>query len=144
MLFDYVNVLVFMTVGVLFLVGSLLAARLASRLLHSRTLNPDKLTNYECGERPIGGTAIQFNIRFYVIALIFVIFEVEVVFLYPWAVVFKDLGFFAFVEMSVFIFILLLGLAYVWCKGDLEWVKPSEISLARERSSQEHGETLHR
>ncbi len=144
MLFDYVNVLVFMTVGVLFLVGSLLAARLASRLLHSRIHNLDKLTNYECGERPIGGTAIQFNIRFYVIALIFVIFEVEVVFLYPWAVVFKDLGFFAFVEMSIFILILLVGLAYVWCKGDLEWVKPSEISLARERSSQEHGEILHR
>jgi len=133
MLLDYANVLVFMTVGVLFLVGSLLAARLLSLLIHSRVYNPDKLTNYECGERPVGGTAVQFNIRFYVIALIFVIFEVEVVFLYPWAVVFKELGFFAFVEMTLFIFILLLGLAYVWRKGDLEWVKATYLSLTQEK-----------
>lgn len=133
MLFDYANILVFMVVGILFLVVSLLASRLLSMLIHSRVYNPDKLTNYECGERPIGGTTIQFNIRFYVIALIFVIFEVEIVFLYPWAVVFRDLGLFAFVEMMLFIFILLLGLAYVWRKGDLEWVRPAYPSLVQKK-----------
>jgi len=66
---------------------------------------------------------VQFNIRFYVIALIFLIFDVEVVFLFPWAVVFQELGLLAFVEMAIFLLILIVGLAYVWKKGDLDWVK---------------------
>lgn len=66
---------------------------------------------------------VQFNIRFYVIALIFLIFDVEVVFLFPWAVVFKELGWLAFIEMGIFLIILLVGLAYVWKKADLDWVK---------------------
>ncbi len=82
-----------------------------------------KLDTYECGEVPEGEGWIQFNIRFYVIALIFIIFDVEVVFLFPWAVVFRDMGFLTFIEVFVFIAILLVGLAYVWVKGDLEWVK---------------------
>ena len=83
----------------------------------------DKLQTYECGEEAEGSAWLQFNIRFYVIALIFLIFDVEVVFLFPWAVVYKELGLFAFVEMMIFISVLALGLAYVWRKGDLEWVK---------------------
>ena len=66
---------------------------------------------------------MQFNIRFYVIALIFLIFDVEVIFLFPWAVVFKDLGLLALVEMGIFLLILSVGLAYVWVKSDLDWVK---------------------
>ena len=66
---------------------------------------------------------MQFNIRFYVIALIFLIFDVEVVFLFPWAMVFKELGLLAFVEMGIFLVVLIVGLAYVWKKGDLDWVK---------------------
>ena len=66
---------------------------------------------------------VQFNIRFYVVALIFLIFDVEVVFLFPWAVVFNDLGLLAFVEMAIFLVILLIGLAYVWKRSDLDWVK---------------------
>jgi len=83
----------------------------------------DKLTTYECGEDAEGPAWIQFNIRFYIIALIFIIFDVEVVLLFPWAVVYKELGLFAFVEMMIFVGILVVGLAYVWKKGDLEWVK---------------------
>ena len=75
---------------------------------------------------------MQFNIRFYVIALIFLIFDVEVVFLFPWAVVFKDLGLLAFVEMAIFLLILIVGLAYVWKKGDLDWVK-YRVKYARGR-----------
>jgi NADH-quinone oxidoreductase subunit A len=120
MQYDLVAVLVFMVVGV-----ALLAFILAlSRLLQPRDPNPAKLTTYECGEQPVGPAWIQFNIRFYVMALVFVIFDVEVVFLFPWAVVFQKLGLFAFVEMMVFLGILLVGLAYVWRNGDIEWVKP--------------------
>ena len=83
----------------------------------------EKLETYECGEEAEGPAWMQFNIRFYVIALIFLIFDVEVVFLFPWAVVFKDMGLVALIEMGVFLTILIVGLAYVWVKGDLEWVK---------------------
>ena len=88
----------------------------------------EKLTSYECGEVPEGSAWVKFNVRFYVIALIFIIFDVEVIFLFPWAVVFQslidsNLGFLAFIEMFVFVLILVIGFAYVWVKGDLDWVK---------------------
>ena len=88
----------------------------------------EKLASYECGEVPEGSAWVKFNVRFYIIALIFLIFDVEVIFLFPWSVVFKELsetgfGFLAFIEMFIFMAILLVGLAYVWIKGDLDWVK---------------------
>ena len=83
----------------------------------------EKLETYECGEVVEGSAWLQLNIRFYVIALIFLIFDVEVVFLFPWAVVFKDLGLLALIEMGIFLLILVVGLAYVWVKSDLDWVK---------------------
>ncbi len=86
----------------------------------------EKLTTYECGENPQGSAWIQFNIRFYVFALIFIVFDVEAVFLIPWAVVFRKLGIVAFVEGLVFIVILAVALAYVWRKGDLEWVRAED------------------
>jgi NADH:ubiquinone oxidoreductase subunit 3 (subunit A) len=89
----------------------------------------EKLTTYECGENPVGSAWIQFNIRFYVFALIFIIFDVEAVFLLPWAVVYRELGLLAFVEGLVFIAILVVALAYVWRKGDLEWVRPEDRSI---------------
>ena len=83
----------------------------------------EKLETYECGEESEGSAWLQFNIRFYVIALIFLIFDVEVVFLFPWAVVFKEMGLLALIEMGIFLLILVVGLAYVWVKADLNWVK---------------------
>ena len=83
----------------------------------------DKLISYECGEIPEGSAWVQFNIRFYVIALIFLIFDVEIVFLFPWAVVYQELGLLAFIEAFIFVLILIVGFVYVWAKGDLEWVK---------------------
>ena len=80
----------------------------------------DKLDTYECGEEAEGSAWLQFNIRFYIIALIFLIFDVEVVFLFPWAVVFKEMGLLALIEMGIFLLILIAGLAYVWVKSDLE------------------------
>ena len=102
-------------------------ALVLSRLIQTRNPFPVNTSTYEFGEIPVGGGWIKFNIRFYVIALIFLIFDVEIVFLFPWAVVFKDLGAFAFIEMMIFVFILLVGLAYVWAKGDLEWDKPQSV-----------------
>src|SRR5881396_3307288 len=116
-----------MTVAVLFLVVSLLMSRL---LQYRGKYSPEKYIAYECGEVPEGSAWIQFNIRFYVVALIFIIFDVEIVFLLPWAVVFKDLGPFAFVEGLIFIAILVVGLAYVWAKGDLAWIKAEDIQPA--------------
>lgn len=112
---------------VLFLVllGILLVAvpLLLQRLIAPAKPTREKLDTYECGEEPEGMAWVQFNIRFYVIALIFLIFDVEIVFLFPWAVVFRDLGMVAFIEMALFLLILIVGLAYVWKKADLDWVK---------------------
>jgi NADH:ubiquinone oxidoreductase subunit 3 (subunit A) len=111
-------------VGILFIIITLLISRLVRP---KGKYSPEKYIPYECGEIPVGSAWIQFNIRFYVIALIFIIFDVEVIFLLPWAVVFKTLGGFAFIEGLIFIGILVIGLAYVWRKGDLSWVKPEDL-----------------
>jgi NADH-quinone oxidoreductase subunit A len=95
-------------------------------LIRPDRFSEEKLTTYECGENPQGSAWIQFNIRFYVFALIFIVFDVEAVFLLPWAVVFRKLGLVAFTEGLVFIAILAVGLAYVWRKGDLEWVRSED------------------
>jgi NADH-quinone oxidoreductase subunit A len=116
---DFANVLIFLVVGSVFVLLNLTI----SRLLQTRLFTEEKYMPYECGEDPVGDTHIKFNARFYVIALIFLIFDVEIVFLFPWAVVFRQIGVLAFVEMFIFIGILLVGLAYVWAKGDLEWIR---------------------
>ena len=100
----------------------------------------DKLDTYECGEEAEGSAWLQFNIRFYIIALIFLIFDVEVVFLFPWAVVFKEMGLLALIEMGIFLFILIAGLAYVWVKSDLDWVK-RRIKYGGGRNKQIAGST---
>ena len=115
-------VLSFLLVAVGFLVTNLIIWW----VIRPSRFSEEKLTTYECGENPQGSAWIQFNIRFYVFALIFIVFDVETVFLLPWAVVFKELGVLAFVEGLVFIFILMVGLGYVWRKGDLEWVRAED------------------
>jgi NAD(P)H-quinone oxidoreductase subunit 3 len=112
----------FMVVGLLVFTLGLWWAIRPSRF------SEEKLTTYECGENPSGPAWIQFNIRFYVFALIFIIFDVEAVFLLPWAVVFRELGLLAYVEGLVFIGVLVVALAYVWRKGDLEWVRAEDRS----------------
>jgi NADH-quinone oxidoreductase subunit A len=95
-------------------------------VLRPSRASEEKLTTYECGENPVGNAWVQFNIRFYVFALIFVVFDVEAVFLLPWATVFRELGPLAYLEGLVFIAILVVALAYVWRKGDLAWVRPED------------------
>lgn len=121
----------------IFIITGLLAVGFAfsvNKLIAPHKPNPEKNSSYECGEEPIGNAWIQFNSRFYVIALIFLLFDVEMIFVFPWATIFADKsliaedarwGWLAFTEMLIFIGILLLGLVYVWKKKDLEWIKPS-------------------
>jgi NADH:ubiquinone oxidoreductase subunit 3 (subunit A) len=107
-------------------IGFLAVNLVAWWLIRPSRFSEEKLTTYECGENPQGSAWIQFNIRFYVFALIFIVFDVEAVFLLPWAVVFRKLGMVAFTEGLVFIAILAVALAYVWRKGDLEWVRSED------------------
>ena len=120
MLTDFGRILIFFLVGLIFVAGGLVAAW----FVRPKRWYPSKLSSYECGEEPVGDSWVRFNIRFYVVALIFLIFDVEIVFLFPWAVVYKSLGMFALVEMVIFLAILAVGYAYVWAKGDLDWDKP--------------------
>jgi NADH-quinone oxidoreductase subunit A len=115
---DYISVGVFALVGVVFVIATLAV----SRILQPRAPKPEKLAPYECGEVPIGEPWVHFRIRYYVFALLFVIFDIETAFLYPWAVVYGKLGLFALVEMAIFIAVLLVGLVYAWRKGALTWV----------------------
>ena len=122
--FQFGNVLIFSATAILFVFGSLLAGR----LLRPNYPTAEKEMIYECGEKPIGHAWFNFNPRFYLIALVFVIFEVEIAFMYPVASVYRwfiehGQGLLAFVEIAVFVAILAVGLAYVWAMGDLEWVK---------------------
>lgn len=118
--FHFATVLVFILLGVGFVAFTLLL----SKIMRPSAPGADKASIYECGERPIGSPWIKFNIRFYVVALIFVVFDVEVVLLYPWATIFKEMGVVSFVYLLIFLVSLVEALAYVWKKGDLEWVKP--------------------
>ncbi len=123
MLTEFGRILIFFILGIVFVAGGLFF----SWLLRPKRPYPEKLSSYECGEEPVGNAWVRFNIRFYVIALIFLIFEVEVVFLFPWALVYRELGMIAFLEMAVFLAILIVGFVYVWVKGDLDWDKPRPI-----------------
>lgn len=94
---------------------------LASKVVRPKKPSPEKLDPYECGLQKTGDSWIQFKIQYYLYALVFIVFDVEVILIFPWAVVFKKLGFFAFAEMAIFLAILFIGLLYVWKKRDLEW-----------------------
>ena len=117
---DFLPIIIFTGLAVV-LIG--LPLMLQHLLSPRQNKGGDKLLSYECGEIPEGSAWVQFNIRFYVIALIFLIFDVEIVFLFPWAVVYQDLGLLAFIEAFLFVIILVIGFIYVWVKGDLDWVK---------------------
>jgi NADH-quinone oxidoreductase subunit A len=128
---EFAEILVYIIAGVVFI----LLMFFLSRLVRPDRPNAEKLSTYESGEEPISSPWMQFNVRFYVVALIFLLFEVEIVFLFPWSTVFakKEFiaqtngawGWFSMIEMLVFILVLALGLAYAWVNGFLDWVKPN-------------------
>ena len=106
----------FALAGILALVLVGLAA-----LLGPRRPSAVKAAPFECGSDPIGSARERFGVKFYLIALLFIVFDVEAVFVYPWAVLLKDLGWAGYIEMAIFAFTLVVGLAYVWKKGALDW-----------------------
>ena len=129
---EFGKILLYLVAGVLFVGFTFFLASLVAL----KKPNPEKLTSYECGEEPTGNSWIQFNSRFYVIALVFLLFDVEMVFIFPWTTIFSDKtliatdsrwGWLTLIEMFTFIGILLIGLVYVWKKGDLNWLKPENI-----------------
>ena len=125
MLTEFGKIFVFILVAVFFVTASVFVARL---LRPSRPTHEKQLT-YECGEDIIGSPWVQFNIRFYVVALIFLIFDVEIVLLIPWAYVYKSFGIGGFLVGAIFLILLGLGMAYEWRKGDLEWPRPAPPKL---------------
>jgi len=113
----FIPILMMVVVATGFAVGTIAA----SYYLGRRVNTAEKLMPYECGITPVGNARDRFHTRFYLIAMLFIVFDIETVFLYPWAVVYKQLALFGLIEMVVFIAILLAGLVYVWGKGALEW-----------------------
>ncbi len=126
MIEDFGNLLLFLTTGALF-VG---VALFASKMIRPDRPNKEKLMIYECGEIPFGNARVQFNNRFYIIGLMFLIFEVEILLLFPWAMVFKDVGWFAFFAMFIFVFLIFIGFIYELGKGQLKWEVPKPVRPA--------------
>lgn len=129
----YGNILLMGVIGVLLVVGTIFL----TKVIAPRNPNPIKLSTYECGEETVGSAWSQFNPRFYVIALIFLLFDVELIFILPWATVFGNSefiqldgrwGWFTLVEMGLFIGVLILGLLYVWKRGYLDWLKVTHVT----------------
>ena len=124
MLTEFGKIFIFIILAIVFVTITLFLNKL---------IRPDRPTHekqkvYECGENPEGSPWVKFNIRFYVVALIFLIFDVEVVLLFPWALTYKDFGVYGFVVGIIFLLILFLGMAYECRKGDLEWARPNPKS----------------
>ncbi len=116
---NYLPVVILTIVGVVFVAISLFM----SRMVRPSNKTREKLSTYECAEVPIGDARVHFNIQYYLIVIVFLVFDVEVLFLYPWAVQFRKLGPLGFFEMVIFIEILIIGLAYAWRKEALEWIQ---------------------
>ena len=117
MLGTYLPIIVLLGVAIAFGLGSVVL----SSLIGEKKVTPVKVAPYECGIDPVGTARERFSIKFYLIAMLFILFDIEAVFLYPWAILYKKLGLFGLVEMGLFIIILFVGSIYVWKKGALEW-----------------------
>lgn len=115
---NYVIVAIFLILGILLPVATV---SIIGPLLRPRKPTPEKQTTYESGNIPVGDSWVRFNVKYYIFALLFVIFDVETLFLYPWAVAYNQLGLFALIEMVIFITLLVVGLIYAWRKKVLEW-----------------------
>ena len=113
----YFPILLFVFIAFVFGAGTLLI----SYFVQPKYPEPEKLSTYECGSEPFSDARMPFPVRYYIFAMLFVIFDVEVIFLYPWAIVFNKIGLIGLVEMLIFIGLFLVAYAYAWQKGALEW-----------------------
>ena len=117
MLGEYLPVLLFLIVST----GIGIALLIVGALLGPKRPGADKLSPYECGFEAFEDARMKFDVRYYLIAILFIVFDLEIAFVFPWAVIFRSLGMFGLVEMGIFLGLLVLGFAYVWKKGALEW-----------------------
>lgn len=120
MLTEFSKIFIFIILGGIFAFAAILFAS----LIRPKRPTHEKLTTYECGEEPIGTPWIKFNLRFYVVALIFLIFDVEIVLLFPWALSYSEHHIYGYLVGTIFIILLFIGMAYEWRKGDIEWARP--------------------
>ena len=121
MLENYFPILMFIFVGIAVGVGPVLAGSVVSRLVGVHRPDPEKLSPYECGFEAFEDARMKFDVRYYLVAILFILFDLEIAFLFPWATVLNDIGFPGFLSMMVFLAILVVGFVYEWMKGALEW-----------------------
>jgi len=129
---DYLPIVVLAALALVFAVASLLV----SRLFRPNNPNPVKLSAYECGNEPVRlPKGERFSVKFYVVAMLFIIFDIETIFLFPWAITFRQLGLFGLVEMAIFIALVFVAYVYVWRKGGLDWSEGQGVATARAKAS---------
>jgi len=121
LLANYFPILLFLAVGTAVGVGSLVASGVLARLTGSQNPDAEKLSPYECGFEAFEDARMKFDVRYYLVAILFILFDLEIAFLFPWAIVLRDIGWFGVVAMAIFLGILVVGFIYEWKKGALEW-----------------------
>jgi NADH-quinone oxidoreductase subunit A len=142
MLRDYLSIVVLGALAVIFAVASLAA----SSLLRPQKPNAVKLSAYECGNEPVRlPRGERFSVKFYVVAMLFIIFDIETIFLFPWAVSFRSLGLFGLIEMVVFVFLVFVAYVYIWRKGGFDWTNaPSPVDTPEVAERERELEEAHR
>lgn len=121
MLDNYLPVLIFIIIGILMAVAIVVGSTVLSHILRTNRPNAAKLSPYECGFKEFEDARLRFDVRYYLVAILFIVFDLEVAFLFPWSVVMLKIGWGGFFAMGVFLFILVVGFVYEWKKGALEW-----------------------
>ena len=114
---DYLPIIIFLIIAL----GLSLAFVFLNFIFSPNKPDPEKLSAYECGFEPFNDSRMEFDVRFYLVAILFIIFDLEIAFLFPWAISLGKIGFFGFVSMMIFLFILTIGFIYEWKKGALDW-----------------------
>ena len=121
MLESYFPVLLFLAIGAAVGIGGIVTSGVLARLTGSQNPDSEKLSPYECGFEAFEDARMKFDVRYYLVAILFILFDLEIAFLFPWAIVLQDIGWFGFIAMMVFLAILVVGFVYEWKKGALEW-----------------------
>ena len=121
MLHNYLPVLVFVVFGLLLSLAIVIAAKVVAWVIRVNRPSEEKLSPFECGFGEFEDARIKFDVRFYLVAILFIVFDLEVAFMFPWAVILHDMSWYPFIAMGVFVLLLLVGFAYEWKKGALEW-----------------------
>ena len=121
MLANYFPILLFLAVGTAVGIGALVTSGVLARLSGVQNPDSEKLSPYECGFEAFEDARMKFDVRYYLVAILFILFDLEIAFLFPWAIVLQDIGWFGFISMLIFLAILVVGFVYEWKKGALEW-----------------------